>query len=169
MAAIVEIRSYHGTSPDAGTNVASGTLQFKQADNSTVDANNPIPVPGAGTNYSFIKQLRWYVGGTGPSNTINNLKFFTDGANGFGTGVSLTAKTSASYTNPVTQGTGQLAGTTDVFTYTSGSPLSVTGSIASGNLNQAFGDYVQLQMAVASTASQGTTPSETLTFQYDES
>lgn len=241
MAATVEIRSFHGATPDSGTNVASGSVRFKQADNDTVDANNPIPIPAAGTNYSFVKQFRFYAATT-PANTINNLKFYTDGANGFGTGVGMTASAPAAYAgtatsgtttsltdsganfgtevvgmvleitggtnsgqsrritvrnsatqvtvasafpsaidatsvyriayvDPVNLGSSQLnggTGQTDAFTYTSGSPLSVAGSINNPSTG-AFGDYVRCQMSAASTASQGTTPTENLTFSYDES
>lgn len=240
MPATVEIRSFHGATPDTGTNVASGSIRFKAADNDTVDANNPLAIPGAGTIYSYVKQLKFYAAST-PSNTINNLKFYTDGANGFGTGVGLAAATFVSFTGTATSGTtttlddtgasfpgtNGLAGyvleitggtnsgasrritsntatqvtvasafasaidntsvyriwyidpvnnaqtqvstlTTSAFTYTSGSPLSVAGSINNPSTG-VFGDPVQLQMSVASTATQGTTPSETLTFQYDES
>ena len=240
MAANVEIRSYHGATPDSGTNVASGSIRFKAADNDTVDANNPLAIPAAGTIYSYIKQFRFHAATT-PSNTINNLKFYTDSNNGFGTGVGLGAKTFVMQTGTATSGTTttltntgasfptagggltgyvleitagsqsgqarrissntsttitvasafpgaidntsvyrvwyidpvnnaqtQLSGTTDAFTYTSGAPLSVAGSINNPSTG-AFGDGVYLQMSVASTASQGTTPSETLTFSYDES
>jgi hypothetical protein len=168
MAATIEIRSYHGASPDSGTNVAGGSVRFKQADNDTVDANNPIPVPGAGTNYSYVKNLRFYVGATPPSNSVNNLKFYTDGANGLGTGVGLVAKTTASYIDPLANGTSQVGSMSDAFGYTSGSALAVTGSITT-ETSQAFGNYVHLQMTVGTSASPGTTPSETLTFSYDES
>lgn len=165
MAATVELRSLHGATGATFADVAGGSVRFKQADNDTVDANNPIPVPGSGHNYSYIKQLRLYAA-TAPSNLINNLKFYTDGANGFGTGVSLYAKTSASYTDPTSQTTTALGGTADAFTYTSGSALAVSGSSSAVGY---VGDYVQLQMGVQSTAAQGTTPSETLTMSYDES
>jgi hypothetical protein len=240
VAATVEIRSFHGATPDAGTNVASGSIRFKAADNDTVDANNPLAIPGAGTIYSYVKQLRFYAATT-PSNQINNLKFYTDSSNGFGTGVGLTAKTFVMQTGTATSGTTttltntgasfptagtgltgfvleitggtnsgsgrritsntatvitvgtafgsaidatsvyrvwyydpvnnaqtQIAGMTDAFTMTSGAPLTIAGSISNPSTG-AFGDGTYLQMSVASTASQGTTPSETLTWSYDES
>lgn len=165
MAATVQIISHHGAAGATETQVDGGTMRYKVADNDTADANDPIPVPPSGTNYSYIKQCRFKTT-VAPSNTVNNLKFYTDGANGFGTGVSLNVKTDSSYTNPATQGTTALTGTADAFSYTSGSPLSVTGSTTT---TESFGDYIVSQMAVASTASPGTTPNETLTFQYDES
>jgi hypothetical protein len=170
MAATVNITSYHGYSagsPTSNNNVDGGSLRFKVADNDTADANNPIPIPAAGTNQSWIKQLRFNAATT-PSNTINNLKFYTDGSNGFGTGVALNVKTTATYTDPSAQGTTALTSTTSAFTYNSGAALSVTGSINNPSTG-AFGDYIVMQMAVSSTAGPGTTPSETLTFSYDES
>lgn len=167
MAATVNITNHHGSAGATQTNVDGSSIRFKVADDSAVDANNPIPIPAAGTNYSYIKQLRWNATTT-PANTINNLKFYTDGANGMGTGVGVVAKTNASYVNPLTQATTALSGVTDIFTYTSGSPLAVTGSINNPSTGL-FGDYVELQMSVANTASPGTTPSETTTWSYDES
>jgi hypothetical protein len=167
MAATMEIRSYHGATPDSGTDVAGGAVRFKQADNDTVDANNPIPIPGAGTNYSFVKQFRFYAATT-PDNTINNLKFYTDGANGYGTGVDLDVQTQTGYIDPISLGASLMGSGTDAFAYTSGSALSVTGSINNPTTG-AFGDYVQLQMKADNTAGQGTTATEQVTFQYDES
>jgi hypothetical protein len=165
MAATVVITSHHGATGATQTNVDGTSIRYKQADNDTVDANNPIPIPGAGTNYSYIKQLRFNCT-VAPSNTINNLKFYSDGANGFGTGMDLLCKTTSSYVDPTTQTTTLVASQASVFTYTSGSPLAVTGSTSGTGL---FGDYVLSQFSVTTTAGQGTTPSEVLTFSYDES
>lgn len=168
MPATVLLKSFHGASgSESGADVAGGSIRFKLADNDTVDANNPIPVPAAGTNYSYLKNWRLSASTT-PANTINNLKFYTDGSNGYGTGVALNVKTSATYVDPVANGTTVLSGTTDAFTYTSGSPLSVAGSISNPSTGD-FGDYVVMQMAVGTTAVQGTTGSESLTMSYDES
>lgn len=236
MGATVNIASVHGATPTTVTNVDGSSIRFKQAGNDTVDAVNPIPIPAAGTEYSWIKQLQ-FAATTTPSNTINNLRFSTDGANTFGTGVSLNVRTFASitgtassgstttlthsgftngalvgyvleitggtnsgearritantttvitvasaftsaidatsvyrvaYFDPINNAATVLSGTTDAFTYTSGSPLSVTGSINNPSTGR-FGSYITLQMAVASTASPGTTPSETLSYTFDES
>lgn len=236
MAANIEIRSFHGATPDAGTNIASGSIRFKTADNDTVDSNNPLAVPSSSTIYSFIKQFKFYAATT-PSNTINNLRFYTDGANGLGTGVGVSGKTFVSQVGTATAGTtttltnsgatfptltgyvleitaGTQAGTArrissntgtvitvasafpgtldatsvyrvwyidpinnaqtlisglaDAFGWTSGAPLTVAGSITNPTTGT-FGDGLLLQMSVASTAGQGTTASETLTWTYDES
>lgn len=167
MAATVQIISLHGATGSTETQVDGGSMRFKVADNDTADANNPIPIPPSGTNYSYIKQIRFKTT-VAPDNLINNLQVYSDGSSGMGTGVSVTTKTygSGSYINPATQGTTQLSGTSDLFGYTSGSSLAVTGSTSTTGL---FGDIIAMQMGVASTATQGTTPSETVTFQFDES
>ena len=53
----------------------------------------------------------------------------------------------------------------DAFAYTSGSPLSVTGSTTT---TEKFGSRVVYQIEVISTASAGTLTAETFTWQYDE-
>lgn len=53
----------------------------------------------------------------------------------------------------------------DAFTFDSPSPLSVTGSTTTAI---EFGDRVVYQFDVGTTAGAGTTPSETVTWQYDE-
>jgi hypothetical protein len=169
MSATVVLISYHGTAGATETDVTGGTLRFKTADDSTVDTNNPIPIPSSGTNRSYIKQLKLKCTGA-PANNITNAVFYTDGtasATGWSGNVTIKAKTSASYTNPVSNGTTALGSTTDAFTYTSGSSLTLNAGTFTGT--GAIGDYCQLQMEVVSSATPGTLGSETLTFQYDES
>lgn len=167
MAVTMEIRSFHGATPDAGTDRNGGTVRFKQADNDTVDANNPIPIPGAGTNYSFKKQFRYFVATT-PANLIDTLRWFTDGANSLGTAIGLNVKSNSTYQDPIALAANDMTGSTDAFASTAGSPLTVTGNINNPSTG-VFGDFVHLQMTVGTTAGSGTTPSETTTFQYDES
>lgn len=167
MAATINITSYHGAAGGTTNNVDGGALRFKVADDDVADANAPVPIPAAGTNYSYIKQLRLNAS-VAPSNVLNNIRFYTDGGNGFGTGIALNVRTNATYTNPLTQGTTALTGTANAFTYTSASPLAVAGSLTAPSTGP-FGDYVQLQAAVSSTAVAGTSPGEVLTFAVDES
>lgn len=168
MAATVVITSHHGTTGATTNNVDGTSIRYKQADNDTVDANNPIPIPGAGTNYSFIKQMRFNAT-VAPANAINNLKVYSDGGNGLGTGMDLLCKTVVvgSFVDPVANASTLVAGQTSVFTYTSGAPLAVSGSIAA--TTGEFGDYLLSQFSVTTTAGQGTSGSEVLTFSFDES
>lgn len=162
-------------------------MRFKTADNATIDTNNPIPIPAAGTKYSYWKQIYLHCGAA-PSTKVDNVKFYTDGG-GFGTGITVKVgdetptKTNALNTGyEVATGTpgdtgdemvaahALLTGSTDVFTYTSGSPKSVDISEA-GSIIDVIGettDYLVLQMEVGSTASPGNLTDETFTYRYDE-
>ena len=167
MAATIEIHEMSALA--VGTDKTSGTVRFKDADNSTVDTNDPLEVPGAGSNYSYTKKLRAYMEDA-PDTNVSNLRWYTDGSSGFGTGVSVTAKNigttwGANYKT-------QMSGGSDLFGYTSGSPLdgdsTDAGPFTSSDLDDYIGDLIELQMAVASTASNGSLSAETLTLAYDE-
>jgi len=161
-------------------------IRFKTADDSVIDANNPIPIPTSGTNRSFWKHI--FLKATGGTFTqIDNVKFFTDGT-GFPTGITVNVGDETPTKNSgSTAGYDQATGTvgtngdeltthanitakTDAFSFTSGSPKTVTISEA-GAIIDASGEttnYVVGQMDVADTASPGDLADETWTFQYDE-
>lgn len=167
MAATIEIHEM--SEADTGTDKTSGTVRFKDADNATVDANNPLVIPAADTIYSYTKKLRAYMEDA-PDTNITNMRWYSDGSNGLGTGVGVTAKNlgttwGANYKTP-------MSGGADLFSITSGSPLDGDGTDAGpfvpADVDTYIGDLIELQMSVASTASNGATPSETLTLAYDE-
>ena len=161
-------------------------IRFKTADDSVIDANNPIPIPTSGTNRSFWKSI--FLQATGGTFTqIDNVKFFTDGT-GFPTGITVfvgdeTPTKNSGSTAGYDQATGTvgtngneltthsfITAKTDAFSFTSGSPKTVTISEAGAIIN-ASGEttnYVVAQMDVADTASPGDLADETWTFQYDE-
>jgi hypothetical protein len=145
------------------TDKTSGSVRLKKADNATVDLLNPLVKPVAGSDWSFEKWMRMNVTG-GTYSQITNIKFYTDGANGLGTGVSLWAKAVTTYTTPV-QGSSS-AGYTNAFTYTSGSSLSLGAGPFTGTGEK--GDHVVLLAEIVNTVSGGLTPSETITLGWDE-
>lgn len=179
MAATIIINRLTGAGPTK-TNITSSNTRASTSDNPyTTETTNPIPIPVSGTNYSFwvVTRLECTVA---PTTSVNNLKWFTDGTNSFGTGVSLSVATAVAYDQATgtvgTSGTEltvanygngstDLSAPADAFNYSSGSPLSVTGS-TSGTGD--FGSRVVYQFAVADTAGAGTTTAETITWQYDE-
>ena len=162
MAATVAIMELNGAGATE-TDKTSGTVRFKNADDSTVDLVNPMVKPTSGTDYSFEKWLRFKVTG-GSYSQITNVKAYSDGANGMGTGVGLYAKAVTTFATPA-EATAT-TGYTDFFTYTSGSALTLgAGPFTSTGLK---GDHLVMICTVASTASGGITPSETLTISYDE-
>jgi len=162
MVATVQVVQKNGAG-GTQTQVDGGNLRFKVADDANVDLNDPIVIPGSGSNYSYEKWLRFNVT-VAPTNQITNLQFYTDGANGMGTGVSMWAKAVTSYATPAL--ITSTSAYTDAFSYTSGSSLNLGAGPYTGTGE--IGDHAVLGLEVASTASQGTTPSESLTFSYDE-
>lgn len=176
MAATVQIREKNGAGENA-TDKTSSTVRPKMADDPNVDSNDPLVIPATGQNYSYEKWLRLYIGATGPDTNITNPKFYTDGNNGFGTGVNVWIALDGTYTTPVTPSTAndppQHDGVdmTNIFTYTSGSPLALdvtnTGPY-SGTLTD-FADYLVIVAEAEAAATQGSVPAEALTFVYDES
>lgn len=185
MAANVGINRKTGAGPvDTRVDVSggSGSTRASTSDAPTPGTTNPIPIPAAGTNYSFwvVLQLNAF---TTPAGTINNIKWYLDGTNSW-TGVTFEVGTSPVYTQATgTTGAtgdqltdtnytvGTLTPTTPTadngFTYTSASPLAVTGTL-SNPATGAIGDFVAYQLSVGTTAGAGTLSAENITFQYDE-
>lgn len=162
MAATVQIVEKNGAG-GTQTDKTSGNIRFKNADDSTVDNNNPMVKPGAGVDYSFEKWLRFYVSG-GTYTQITNVKAYMDGSNGLGTGIALYAKAVTSYATPAEATS--VTGYTDAFTYTSGSPLTLGAGPYTSTGEKA--DHLVMMMTVGTTASSGVTPTETLTLAWDE-
>lgn len=156
---IVEKNGAGGTITDK----TSGTIRLKKADNSTVDLLNPLVKPGAGSDWSFEKWTRLNVTG-GTYSQMSNLRCYTDGANGLGTGINLWLKAVASYATPV-QGSSS-AGYTNAFAFTSGAPLSLGAGPFTGTGEK--GDHAVFLGEVTSSAAGGLTPSETITYGWDE-
>ncbi len=154
---------------DTGADKTSGTIRFKDADNATVDANNPLVVPAEDTICSYTKKLRPYMEAP-PGTNISNLRWYSDGSSGFGTGIGVTVKNLG-----VTWGANYktaMSGGADLFGKTSGSPLDGDGTDAGpfvpADDNSYIGDLIELQMSVHHDASNGELTDETLTLAYDE-
>lgn len=163
MAATMQTRVYYGAASSADS---SDHIRFKNADDNTNDLNNPIQVPAAGSSYSFKKTIALYAG-TAPAGGINNVRVYMDGANNYGTGVTLVGKVVDSYTQ-ATDAT-PISGGFDMFSKTAASPQALTGSIGAATGKGTL-QYLELQLVVASTANPGDlhAVAENLTFIYDE-
>jgi hypothetical protein len=171
MAATIQIHEMT-TNATTGVDKTSGTVRFKAVASTTstaVDTSDPLVVPPSGTNYSYVKKLRPKMT-VAPNTNVGNFKWYSDGSSGYGTGIGVTAKnigtTFGTHYNTL------MSGGTNLFTYTSGSPLggvtTDTGPFTSGANNTYIGDIIELQMSVASTATNGALSAETLTLSYDE-
>lgn len=161
-------------------------LRFKDADDATIDTNDKLVVPAAGTKYSYWKHIYLYCDAA-DSHTMNNFAIYSDGANGLGTGVDVkvglqfptkTNASSAGYEvadtddeDLVSDHTG-ISSVASIFNYTSGeaNDLDVTCG-ESGSAIDAVGEttnYVLTEMEVINTASPGDCPDEDGWFSYDE-
>ena len=171
MAASTAIYQYTGSGP---TTTSITNLRYKTADDpSGTDTTYPLVKPSAGTNYSYLTYVALFAT-TGPASTLNNIKWYSDGSSGLGTGITIKGKETNTYAQATgTQGTsGDLSSSyftsgTDVFTYTSGSPASITSNATSGN-NTRYSYYWATQMSLSTSVTPGTTSTETFTFRYDE-
>lgn len=180
MAATVTIRRWTGAGGGpTKTDITSINTRANAEDaHSTAGTSNPIQIPSSGTNYSYWVSTQLSAD-TSPTGTINNIKWYTDGANGMGTGITVKVNTASAYVQATgtpgstgdilnTSNHTSLAGaTSDAFGYTSGSPLSVTGSISNPTTGD-IGHQVVYQVEVADTAGPGATNAETFTWRYDE-
>lgn len=177
MAATVTIRRHTGAGPTK-TNITGTTSRAATADDPAAGTTNPIPIPAAGTKYSYWVVTRLSADAT-PAGTINNIRWYTDGANGSGTGVTIKGMDASGYVQAsgtpgdtglqLTVGNyATLSGApADIFTFTSGSPKTLAGSISNPSTGD-FGAYMVYQYEVGTTAGPGVTPAETFTFKYDE-
>lgn len=163
MAATVQIHEMSAIT--TGVDKTSDTVRFKSTDITTVDASDRLQIPGAGTDYSYTKQLRAYIS-VAPDTDLTNLEAYSDGSNDFGTGVGVQYDTSGSFTAQ----TDANISSTDLFTKTAGAAIDmdVTNDTSGKTDTGYYADILRLQMTVASTASPGTLSAETLTFSYDE-
>lgn len=178
MSATVQILQHTGSSGSPTKTQVDGTnTRFHSADiQSSASTSSSILIPDSGTNYSFWRSLRLTITAI-TGGTVDNLRYYTDGSNNYGTGVTCKVATANSYVqatgtdgetgDQLTVGNhGDLDGApSDSFGYTVGSPLAVTGSSsATGD----FGDFIVEQLEIASTASSGVTAQETKTIKYDD-
>lgn len=171
-----------GTDNAPGASSIYSNLRFNAEDTNDQDQASPIIIPTSGTVFSYWKQV--YIRcATAPDTQVNNLKIYTDGTLGWGTGTTVqigdgtqikNSASSAGYDVATAQE--DMTNHTDVttktslFTFTSGSPRNVSIS-ESGTIINAINetsDYLVLQQDVESTASTGIKPAETVTWQYDE-
>ncbi|KKN28240.1 hypothetical protein LCGC14_0856500 [marine sediment metagenome] len=185
MAATVTIRRHTGVGgSQTKTDITSGNTRASTSDAFNPGTSDPIPIPPSGSKYSYWVSTQLSADTT-PAGTIDNIKWYSDGSNNFGTGVTVkgadastgvdsgyrqAAGTPGDTGTELTQGnhTGLDSAPVDVFGLTSGSPKALGGSIVNPSTGD-FGDFFVYQIAVDNTASPGELPvDETFTFKYDE-
>lgn len=178
MAATVTIRRWTGDSASpTKTNITGINTRANAEDShSTAGTANAILVPTTGSSYSYWVSTRLSVDAI-TSGTVDNVHWYSDGTNNFGTGITCLGNTAPSYVQATgTPGkTGNQLSTAnypslaaapvDVFTFTSSSPKSVAGSTTTTG---DFGDFLIYQIEVGAAAGGGATGTETFTWKYDD-
>ncbi len=171
-----------GTSTDVDA-LGPPCLRFKNADDATIDGADKPTIPAAGTIYTYWKSIYLYCDDA-DGHTLDNFRFYTDGANGLGTGCDIyvglqfptkNSGSDAGYevannANELVAEHGGITTSASIFDYTSGAALTVSCSETDNEINDTgeTTNYIILQGRVASTASPGDCPNETLTIAYDE-
>ena len=185
MVATVIIERLTGAGPTR-TDLAGGNTRANAEDvHSTGDTASPIEIPTAGSNFSFWVNTILHAT-TAPDNLLDNIEWFTDGGNSYGTGITLQVATAARASYTEAPGTIGVTGTelTDTnytggtitpatpaddnaFAFVTGAPLSVAGSTTTTG---EFGELVIYQVKVITTATPGTKPAtaEIITWRFDE-
>lgn len=167
MAATIQIHEMSALA--TGVDKTSGTVRFKDADDATVDTNNPLVIPASSSIYSYTKKLRPKMT-VAPNTQVGNLRWYSDGSSAWGSYVTCTCKNlgttwGANYKTV-------MSGGADFFAKTSGSPLdgdgTSTGPFVPGDNGNYIGDLIELQMAVTYQATQGALAAESITLAYDE-
>lgn len=198
MAATTVVAVFHGVSatPYRLDQVAPGfvdvvgNIRFKQADNSTKDTLNPIPVPRSGSKYSFRKQTKLMFL-TAPPNQIQNLRWFSDGIPIQSGNVAVQVGLNAAYyqggtngdngnndiitINTGTQDVG-ITNAADSVAYTQFVPLTLVSGIVvhSTSTFPNFGDtsttqpFLVQQMKISPGAQSGNTVDKSYVYRYDE-
>jgi hypothetical protein len=157
---------------------SGGTIRFKNADNATVDTNDPLVVPASGSpslfEYSYEKWIKLEITG-GTYTQVDNIQAYSDGSNGAGTGVNIWYAIGTQFVAPSIPSESasppQFGGTsmTDFFSSSSGSRIDMdAGDPGPHTTDGHIGDFLVMVMGVEGTASAGTTTAETLTITYDE-
>ena len=177
MVATVIIIRKTGSGPSTDDITSINTRANTTDIHSTADTSAPIQIPtdtSTKRSYWVVTRLQTTVA---PDNLIDNIEWYTDGANGFGTGVGCIGESATDYTQAsgTTGDTGAALTTgaytslttdpVNVFTFTSASPNAISGSTTSA---EQFGDHMVYQTTVTSDASPGATPQETFTWRFDE-
>ena len=132
-----------------------GELCDKLADDDIQNTASPVPVPAAGTTYSYAKWTK-ITAISAPTGAITNLRWFADGTT-WGAGVDLYAGSNATYTQSTAAAIGTASATVLASTYTAAAPLTITAGTVGTVTGTGTQPYVCSQVRVINTASAGIT------------
>ncbi len=169
MAATIEIHEM--TATQAGFQRDTKTVRFYATETATATqaSTNPLVIPAAASDLSYSKQLRFYMGATGPSGFVASLKFYSDGTM-WGNDAS---KVLVNYdkNSRTTWGANidtDIGGVNIKLASTTNKASLCISASQFTSTSTYFGGMLRLQMQVGNDASPGTLGDKTVTFQYDE-
>lgn len=184
MAATILHKAITGVAPGTATDVDDLTMLFNTSDSVILSGTtNPLKIPTTGSKYSFWKHYRPDCTVT-PATLANNFRFYTDGANsspagvlwwgqranvGADAGYRQATGTVGDTGTQLTAGnhTGLVGAPVDIFTWTSASPLALTGDVTNPATGL-FGDLVAMQIEVQAAAQPGALAAEPFDLVWDE-
>ena len=80
----VVVQQYSGVTPDKDT---VATPRLSTSDTDTPGTANPLPIPSAGTIFSYWMTLHLVITNIQAATVLNNHLFYSDGANGGAMGI----------------------------------------------------------------------------------
>lgn len=181
MAATVKVYVWMGTAPGSGTAVESpnDVIRHKLIDNNLKNTDNPCVRPNSGYHYSFKKSVVLYAE-VEPVVSISNCTIYTDGANPW---TDCDLFVGDQQTDTYEQGIidsgdaesgqelteyGQISSVTDIFSYVSGSSLTLDLSSSWDNTTGRITKFLCMQVRLGTSTTGGMQDAETLTFTFDE-
>jgi len=164
---------YHGDPP---VGKAVDRVRFKTSDDSDLDYNHTLKIPRSGSYYSYWKHVAPYATEP-PTNFINNVKFYlrepfdwpgctlrvaqvTNYDQATGAPDLTGAEASANHVDNPTM--------VDANNYTESSPLSLSGSLSSGQTGKIIDGYLLMQIEITPSATEGIQPDIVAVWEYDE-
>lgn len=176
--ATVIVNRLTGTTPDK-TNITDINTVIEASDaHTTGGGGNPVLAPESGANNSFWASFRLEVTANASGNTINNMKWYTDGTNSFGTGIEMQVALASAYAqasgtvgtagSALSANTHLITSPTGAFVYTAASPLDINNTVTGTTATGEIGDYVVNQFQISSVAGAGSSETETWSYQYDQ-
>ena len=185
MAATVQLQRLTGPGAGVGVDISSGTTFWTASDiHYPASPLFPIPVPVAGTNYSYWTSLRLLCSVTPATALSNIIFFFPTPAWAGGSGITFLGQranvgANAGYREAtgtlgttgtqLTTGnhTGLVGAPVSPYTWTAAAPLALTGSITNPSTGF-FGDLIVTQAVIAAGATGSAQPNTAHTFMWDE-
>lgn len=170
MAAVVQIHDMT-TGSQTGNDRTGQQVRFYSAKNVTAtnSTSNPITIPGAASDWSYTRQFRFYIAGTGPSNYISSLQFYSDGTIWGGPTASYVLIEYDKAASGVWGNQATAINGTTISGVTSGGPATLcTNTATYSGTSKYIGSVLRLQLEVGNEASPGTLSNETITFSYSE-